>query len=42
MGEEHPNPSAEGADESMWNVTDETAQDPEEQRVMFCALDSYL
>jgi hypothetical protein len=42
MGKDHIDPSSEGADESMWNVDEDTATDPEEQRVMFCALDSYL
>lgn len=42
MGTDHAEPGPEGADESMWNVDDDTVQDPEEQRVMFCALDSYL
>ncbi|KAH8908945.1 N2227-domain-containing protein [Coniochaeta sp. PMI_546] len=42
MGAEHTESSSEGVDDSMWNVDDDTVQDPEEQRVMFCALDSYV
>jgi len=42
MGGELVDPSSDGVDESMWKVDDDTVQDPEEQRVMFCALDSYL
>lgn len=42
MGAEHIDPSSEAAEESMWTVDDDAAQDPEEQRVLFCALDSYL
>jgi hypothetical protein len=30
------------ADESHWNGIEETIEDPEEVRVIFCALDSYL
>jgi hypothetical protein len=42
MGQEQMDPSPEAAEQSMWEVDDDTAGDPEEQRVMFCAIDSYL
>jgi hypothetical protein len=32
----------ETAEESFWNVADDSMNDPEEMRVIFCALDSYL
>lgn len=31
-----------GQGESEWEGLEETSQDPEEARVMFCALDSFL
>lgn len=42
----NPNPDKMGhpdhLDESDWQGIDKTTDDPEEARVMFCALDSFL
>lgn len=36
-----PAPGPTVADESSWAGVDETIEDPEEERVVFCALDSF-
>lgn len=33
---------SEMADDSQWNGAEDAVDDPEELRVIFCALDSYL
>ena len=33
---------AYASDETRWNGIEETIQDPEEGKIIFCALDSYM
>jgi hypothetical protein len=42
MGADTVDASSGEAEESMWQWDDNATDDPEEQRVMFKALDSYL
>jgi hypothetical protein len=42
MTDHDPKTTNEMDEDSLWNVTDDSMNDPEELRVIFCAIDSYL